>query len=793
MNGGFVMRGKSFRGVKRAVTAVMAAALMITSICGVVPGAEVINEDVTKTASAATVRKSGDFKYVKYLNGVKISKYTGKAKKLTIPAKIAGKKVVAIEEGAFKDNTKIKQVKMPKTMRQIGMQAFAGCTKLKKVTFTNKLDEIGQAAFSGSGLTKITIPKGIDEIAPETFADCKKLKTVVLGEEVSAIGERSFAGCEKLQTINLDNVEEIRSKAFENDTAIAGNLVLKNVVSIDENAFYGCTGIASVDFSDSLQVLGNEYERSNPFSYCSNITAFNVDINNANYTSVDGVIYNKTKDMILAYPAKKGGIVNVPENVTEISAYAFSGAQISAVNMCKGLNTIGKEAFGGSTVAEVTMPLASENVVLIWKDDAFIDCKALRKVVFPEGTKTTGQIAFINCTALTEVVLPESVTEISPVMFFGCTALQNVSLPKGVKKIPVAAFYGCKALNNVNLDNIENIREYAFFGCEGLAGVLNLNAKTIDACSFGNCINITEVNLNKAIENDLNADITYDVEDFCKEFLVDRNLIDNEIEKMVQDDVYATYPNAFAGCSALTKINANGGGVVKSVDGVLFTDDMKCLIAYPASLTGKYNVPYGVTTIGSSAFYGSSLSEIVCSNSVCSLATRAFYKSKLKAVTISKSVSTVSDDYRVFEDCTELERIDVHSSNPYFESVDGVLYLIEDDVKTLLVYPSAKQGKTFEIPEKRKIAEHAFSNCKFLKKLYMNDMKLSDGIDIINACSGIKLYLPKKFTTDNIEAPETGKYTIGIAENCTGCKVYVKKKSAFAKKLDKKKIKYRKY
>jgi len=162
-------------------------------------------------------------------------------------------------------------------------------------------------------------------------------------------------------------------------------------------------------------------------------------------------------------------------------------------------------------------------------------------------------------------------------------------------------------------------------------------------------------------------------------------------------------------------------------------------------------------------------------------------------VTISKSVSTVSDDYLVFEDCTELERIDVHSSNPYFESVDGVLYSIDDEVKTLLVYPAAKQGKTFTIPEKRKIAANAFSNCKFLKKLYMNDMKLSDGIDIINACSGIKLYLPKKFTTDNIEAPETGKYTIGIADNCTGCKVYVKKKSAFAKKLDKKKIKYYKY
>ena len=118
--------------LKKSLTAIMAAVLMVTSVCGGVPG----TSSNVKTASAAKVKKSGDFKYVKYRNGVKILKYTGKAKKVTIPGKIAGRKVVAIGASSFEANETIKQVKMPDSVKEICDNAFADCAKLKKVTLS---------------------------------------------------------------------------------------------------------------------------------------------------------------------------------------------------------------------------------------------------------------------------------------------------------------------------------------------------------------------------------------------------------------------------------------------------------------------------------------------------------------------------------------------------------------------------------------------------------------------------------------------------------------------------------
>jgi len=60
--------------LRKTVIGIMAAAMMM-SVASVV---------TTNTANAATVGKSGDYKYVKYLNGVKIKEYTGKAKKVTV-------------------------------------------------------------------------------------------------------------------------------------------------------------------------------------------------------------------------------------------------------------------------------------------------------------------------------------------------------------------------------------------------------------------------------------------------------------------------------------------------------------------------------------------------------------------------------------------------------------------------------------------------------------------------------------------------------------------------------------
>ena len=795
------------RLINKAITAILAAALMVTSVGGVTPGADIINDVVTATASAA-VKKSGDFKYVKCKGGVEITKYTGKAKNLTIPAKIAGKKVVAIGSEAFEDNKKLRQVKLPDSIKLIYDYSFAGCEKLKKVTLPDEIEYMGEGAFKKTALKKIAIPKGIKYIDIYLFADCKKLKEVKLSDDVKIIDAEAFNGCEKLAKINLENIEEINSSAFKNNKSLTGKLSLKNVVEIESKAFYGCSGITGVEFSDSLQVLGRENYITNPFAFCTGIEAFEVDVNNANYTSVDGVIYNKTKNHVIAYPAKKAGNIDIPEGVTIIGEYAYAGAKINQVNMGKGIYEIKKQAFAGSDVTEVNMPLVYEYETANWAMDAFLNCKSLRKVVFPEGVRCSSDVAFVNCTALTEVVLPPRMTMLSEGMFVGCTSLETISLPDELKTIPIGCFYGCKSLKNVNLDKIEFIRSVSFYGCESLSGVLNLNVNEINNAAFGKCSGITEVNFNQEITN---ADYSVTESNETDKLF---NFYHNKLDEIVYEDKdiseeyrYAggntIIVNPFAGCSNLTKINVLKGGEVKCVDGVLYTSDMKTLITYPAALTGKFNVPYGVEVINNCSFEGAAVSEVVCSNSVKWIREDAFYESNLKTVTLSKSVEGISDS---LENCKKLEKINVHAGNATYESIDGMLCKNDEDGKNkvLLVYPAAKKGKTLKLAKNIRPDYHAFCNCKYLKKVYLN--RLTDYGDdnceeseiiLFNNCKNIKLYLPKDFIPGDVDIELNhfiGKqYIYGFSGYCTGCKTYVKKGSKLAKKLDKKKVKYRSY
>ena len=801
--------------LRKTAIGIMAAAMMMT-----VAGAM-----TTDTANAATVRKSGDYKYVKYLNGVKIKEYIGKDKKVTIPATIAGKKVVAIGYSAFENNDNIKQVKFPNSVREIDNRAFAGCDKLKKVTLPKKLDKCDSYAFAETALKGITIPEGIKEIENHTFDGCKKLKTVKLSEDVKIIDNGAFQNCEKLTTINLENIEEIGNMAFKNAVSLSGNLVLKNVTTVETKAFFGCSSISSVEFSDLLQKLGkctsdgtevsvasqdfiSGMTSSNPFAYCSNIQSFSVDVNNPNFTSVDGVIYGKTKQWLVAYPAKKQGDVTLDDNVRGISEYALSGAQVGKVTMGKGLNTILKKAFAKSTVTEVNMPLPDEEKAVNWKGDAFLDCTSLKKVVFPEGIKSSYNAAFYKCTALTDVVLPESMESLSAAMFVGCTALQTISLPENVKKIPDMCFYKCSALKSINLENVEHVGGISFEECKSLAGVLNLNITSYDYGAFAECTGITEVNLNKPIAS--LPEVNYNTMRFLTPLYTmseDEEITSLQAAEEFDNKPYNGSVNLFAECTNLTKINTAAEGAVKSIDGVLFSSDLKMLIAFPAGMTGKYNIPYGVEKINNDAFAGANVSEIVCSNSIMEIGNNAFSNSKAKAITISKSVTIFDSVTSAFSGCSELEKIDVHASNNTFESIDGVLYRNVGKTKRLLVYPSAKKGKNLELGKNIIPEFFAFNGCKYLKKVYLNnlvDFNYDGRFMMFTNCNNIKLYLPKNFVPEELDSDledyPRERYSYGFNDvdlmtkaTCTGCKTYVKKGSKLAKKLDAKKVKYYKY
>jgi hypothetical protein len=144
---------------------------------------------------------------------------------------------------------------------------------------------------------------------------------------------------------------------------------------------------------------------------------------------------------------------------------------------------------------------------------------------------------------------------------------------------------------------------------------------------------------------------------------------------------------AFAGCTGISAITvADGNPYYCSVDGVLFYIDLTGLLQYPAGKTGAYAIPDSVEYIDDCAFEG-------CSG--------------LTGVSIPSSVYWIGNS--PFAGCTGLPAITVADGNPYYCSVDGVLFDI--DLLTLIQYPAGRIG-AYTIPDSVDgIGVNAFEGC----------------------------------------------------------------------------------
>jgi len=168
--------------------------------------------------------------------------------------------------------------------------------------------------------------------------------------------------------------------------------------------------------------------------------------------------------------------------------------------------------------------------------------------------------------------------------------------------------------------------------------------------------------------------------------------------------VTSIYVSAFYGCTKLTSITVDdNNGTYSSKDGVLLDKDGKTLIFWPLGKTVS-NIP-DVTGIGRSAFYGcASLTAFTIGNNVTSIGDYAFNGSGLSSAEIPESVKSI--DYGAFYNCANLTSVTFKSSTP----PDFLSYKVFENcpnLKTVYVPSGAKDAygkaadlKKYNITEK---------------------------------------------------------------------------------------------
>ncbi len=303
--------------VKKVLSFLLAVAMLFSITAGIELSAYASNENyIYETLDDGTIIITG---------------YNGSESELNIPETIDGKTVTIIGDYAIYDCSKLKSVTIPNCVTSIGTYAFYGCQNLKSVTIPNSVTKIDEGTFFlCEGLTNITIPSSIKSIGDIAFGGCLSLTSVSIPKSVTTIGEGAFYGCANLKNITIPG----------------------SVTSIGEGAFLECESLASVT----------------------------VDSNNKNYSSADGVLYNKNKTQLIIYPVKK-------------------------------------------TAASFTIP----NSVTSIDEAAFFSCESLTKVTIPGSVKSIGYGAFA-CTSLTSVAIPSSVTNIDELAFGGCLDLKSITI-----------------------------------------------------------------------------------------------------------------------------------------------------------------------------------------------------------------------------------------------------------------------------------------------------------------------------------------------------------------------------
>ena len=650
--------------------------------------------------------------------------------------------VTSIGSSAFRDCSSLTSIGIPSNVTSIGSSAFYGCNSLTSITIPSSVTSIGNYAFDGcSSLTSITIPSSVTSIDSGAFCDCNGLTSISIPSSVTKIGYYAFYNCRSLKSIMIPaSVTNIDDLAFRNSgvTTIYGfsgsyaetYATLKRirfvawstgleyvsngngtcvvtgigtctdadvtippispdddaVTSIGEKAFYNCDSLTSINIPSSVMSIGKY-----AFTSCISLVEINVDVNNANYTSDSGILFNKDKTTLICHPAKKTATsITIPWSVTSIGEYAFQNcSNLTSIDISIGVTNIGEYAFYNcSGLTSITIPssvtsigvgafrsctgvtsinIHSKNITSI-RNYTFCGCSNLVSVTIPSSVTSIGEYAFDNCNSLTNVIIPPSVTSIGDYAFSYCINLTSIDIPvfvismgqHALKYSGITTVYGYSS-SRIILSKA--LKGYNFVDYS-LVELISNGDGTCYVNSLGEIADATEIVVPATSQA---GDIVTKLSDHALyNKLSSTSYGTNSTVTKITIPLSINYisPYAFDGCKSLTEINVvENNANYSSENGILYNKDKTTIIRYPRGKTAtSFEIPSNVTSIDRSTFSGcSSLTSIGIPSKVTSIGNNAFYNcSGLTSITIPSSVTGIGN--YVFYGCSSLTSITIPSS-----------------------------------------------------------------------------------------------------------------------------------
>lgn len=551
-----------------------------------------------------------------------------------------------------------------------GNVAFIYESNLKKVIIFGNCELTYLGGFSNSSLENIEIyTNTIQTIESESFNNTK-LKNIIIPNSVTTIKSWSFYNCDKLESIIIpDNVESVGIYNFSHCDNLKNVYIGKKLINA-ERAFDSLI--------ENITIDNNNLEIDKLFYNIDSLKNINVNYDNPNYSSINGILFNKNNDSILLYPHSRETTYVIPEGIINIGTYAFnSNPYITCITIPGSINIVKQSTFlgcsklktfiikhgvigiervfiTGNNTIEIQMPKTIESFDVAGLSDKTVSIyyegsiEEYFNINFDQsgvsGYPKYNINLYIQNKLITELTIPNNITSLSNYNFIGHNSIATINVPKSVTSFGYKSFYA-----GVTTDTIINYEgtEEEWKKIYKSQGFINRNLTINYLCEIlpANEIWYTSTDSNiidvdtEYINNELLSN-TY--EDKGK--LVFKNAINN-INYLFEDKTQLKevwLPNynissnisAFANCTEL--IQVNNSKQLKNIDVDVF-----------CACTNLQEIEIDSSSIQDTAFFN-------CTS--------------LNYVKISKRVESISID--AFSGCTSLNSINYEGTIEEWNNID---------------------------------------------------------------------------------------------------------------------------
>ena len=606
-----------------------------------------------------------------------------------------------------------------KGIENIPNNAFSQCVNIIEIIISDSVTSIGNSAFSGcSSLTSVTIPDSVTSIGYEAFRGCSSLTSITLGNSVTSIESSAFTNCSRLTSVyytgdiaswcgitfgnEYSNPLYYAAILYINNELIKDIVIPDTITEIKKYAFYGWNG-TSITIPDSVTSIGNS-----AFNNCSILTSvyYTGDI-----ASWCGITFSGSTSNPLYY-AHNLYIDNelikdivIPDTVTELKAYAFTGWNGTSITIPDSVTSIGYGVFPGcSSLQSITIPFVGNRAGITSGDTdqypfgyifgtssytggtatgqsyydsstssttyttyyipstlksvtvtggyipygAFSNCSSLTSITIPTSVTSIGRSAFSGCISLTSITIPDSVTSIEYSAFAGCISLTSITIPDSVTSIGERAFSGCTATIAWGKNPaITTIGTYAFSGYNGPSITIPDSVTSIGRSAFSGCSKLTSITIPDSVTS-----IGDSAFSGCYHLVEVYNKSSLNIEKGYKDYGYVGYyAKAIYTEEYTSKLSTDSNGYVIYTDG-----EEKSLIMYTGEET-ELTLPEGITEINQYAFY----------NGSSGIASITSIPDSVTSITIPASVTSIGE--YAFSWCISLTSITFQGTKAQWNAI----------------------------------------------------------------------------------------------------------------------------